>query len=105
MPPLLDPYHGHCSYLMGLKGRIPNRYCQSSYRNLQHHLTVFQTTITQQQSLMEYNVIYIVHQVKNYVSPYADIATGVHNMILREAMQSNQIYVVFDTYEALFLNV
>lgn len=43
----------------------------------------------------------LVQKVKNDVSTFADVAAAIHNMICKEAMQSNRIDVVFDTYEEM----
>jgi len=43
----------------------------------------------------------LVQKVKNDVTTFADIATAIHKIVCKEAMQSNRIYVVFDTYEEM----
>ena len=43
----------------------------------------------------------LVQRVKSDVSTFGDIATAIHNMVCKEAMQSNRIDVVFDTFEQM----
>ena len=43
----------------------------------------------------------LVQKVKNDVTTFADIATAIHKMVCKEAMQSNRIDMVFDTYEEM----
>ena len=43
----------------------------------------------------------LVQKFKNDMTPFADIATAIHNMVCKEAMQNNRIDVVLDMYEEL----